>query len=363
MTVDRYAGFRDPGLADGVVRKLRSLEHSGHLSFMHVCGTHENSIARHGLRSLLPSWISVIAGPGCPVCVCPPTDIEMAVRLALDHDVIVVTFGDMMAVPGRTSLAEARSEGADIRVVMGAGAAVDLARRTPGRQVVMLAVGFETTACTTAAAILADPPQNFSVLLSHRILPPALEALVTVDDLQIDGFLMPGHVLTVVGTRVFDDLAQATRRPLIVAGFEPLDVLLGLLRLTQAATAGLALSGNAYPRAVRPEGNLKARAAMDRVFESIDAPWRGFGVIPSSGLGLRQEFRHLDAARRYGLTPDTSIPDELPGCRCGDVMIGRIDAAECTLFGRVCTPEEPRGPCMVSFEGTCRNRYMYQDGG
>ncbi len=361
MSADLLRGFRDARLASGVLDRLRALEPGEPMRLLHVCGTHENAIARHGLRSLLPPWMTVVAGPGCPVCVCPPTEIEMAVRLALDHGVIVATFGDMVPVPGRTSLAEARASGGDVRVVMGIADAVALARTAPDRQVAMMAVGFETTACTTAAALLDGPPDNFSVLLSHRRIPPALEALVLVDGLRVDGFLMPGHVLTVVGTRAFDDLARLLRRPMVVAGFEPLDVLLGLLRLAESVIAGRATSDNAYPRAVRPEGNRRALALMERAFEPVDATWRGLGTIAGSGFGLRPDLRPHDAARRFGLAPDVSLPDELPGCRCGDVMTGRVDPVECPLFGGDCVPESPRGPCMVTLEGTCRNRYMYQD--
>jgi len=329
---------------------------------MHVCGTHENAIARNGLRSLLPGAVEVIAGPGCPVCVCPPADIDLAARLALDHGAGVATVGDMMRVPGRVSLTEARTRGGDVRVVDGAAGAVRWAREEPEREVVLFAVGFETTACTTAAAVLAEPPPNLSFLLSHRLIPPALSALLTMDDLRIDGFLMPGHVLTVAGTEDYTPLAVASGRPMVVAGFEPVDVMLGLARLVELAGEGRGEVANAYPRAVRSGGNAKALAMMDRAFQAVDARWRGLGEIPGSGLALQPELSSLDACQRFGVEPDPDLPDSLPGCSCGDVMAGRLDPTECPLFGESCTPEAPRGPCMVSFEGTCRNRYQYREG-
>jgi len=353
--------FADPALLRGVARKLADTAGDRPLCFMHVCGTHENAIARFGLRSLLPHDVRVIAGPGCPVCVCPPGDIELAATLALEHGATLTTFGDMVPVPGRTSLATARARGGDVRVVAGAADAVALAREDPSRQVVFFAVGFETTACTTAAALLADPPENFSVLASHRVIPPALEALVARDDLQLDGFLLPGHVATVTGTDPYEALAARCGRPMVAAGFEPLDVMLGLAELVARATEGRAGVDNAYPRAVRAAGNPRAIEMMGRAFVPEDAAWRGLGVIPGSGLALHSGLAHHDAAARFGVAPDPDLPECLPGCICGDVMAGLAGPEDCTLFGRACTPDDPRGPCMVSFEGTCRNRYLYRD--
>ncbi len=353
--------YRDPVLVRELAERIHATASARPLRFMHVCGTHENAIARHGLRTLLPDGLEVIAGPGCPVCVCPPADIDLAVRLALDHGAGVATVGDMMRVPGRLSLTEARARGGDVRVVDGAAGAARWARAEPDRQVVLFAVGFETTACTTAAAVLADPPPNLSFLLSHRLIPPALDALLTMDDLRIDGFLMPGHVMTVTGIRDYEPLAASSGRPMVVAGFEPVDVMLGLAELARLARDGRGEVLNAYPRAVRTDGNPRALEMMDRVFVPVDARWRGLGEIPGSGLALRPDPAHRDACERFGVRPDPELPDSLPGCACGDVMAGRIDPLECVLFGEACTPERPRGPCMVSFEGTCRNRYQYRE--
>jgi hydrogenase expression/formation protein HypD len=345
----------------GLTRRLHAMDAGRPLTFMHVCGTHENAIGRFGLRSLLPPWLRVLAGPGCPVCVCPPAEIDAAVRLAMDHHVVLATFGDMVRVPGRISLAEARARGADVRVVRGVHEAVTLARAHPERQVVMLAVGFETTACTTAAAVLAGPPDNFSLISAHRLIPPALHALLGLEALRLDGFLLPGHATTVTGTADYETFAVASGLPAAVAGFEPVDILLALERLAALVTQGQVAVTNAYARAVRPAGNPAARQATATVFTPVDAPWRGLGVIGASGLALRAEHRRHDALARFGLTLDATLPECLPGCRCGQVMVGLVEPEDCPLFDAACTPAAPRGPCMVSAEGTCRSRYVYRE--
>jgi len=361
VTAGSLRAFRDPARMSGVVDQLHDLAGDRDFTFMHVCGTHENAIARHGLRRLLPPGVRVIAGPGCPVCVCPPTDIQQAVDLALHHGCVVCTFGDMVRVPGRLSLEQARARGGDVRVVLGAHEAVRIAHDEPDRQVVMLAVGFETTACTVAAAALADPPGNLTLLMAHRLVPPALDALLATDDLALHGFLMPGHVLTVTGLQPYEPFCARTGLPAVVAGFEPLDVLLGLGHLVRLAAQDRGETFNAYPRAVRADGNPAARAAMERAFQPVAARWRGLGTIEDSGLALREDLTHLDAATRFGVRPDPDLPDDLPGCRCGDVMLGRIEPAGCGLFGVACTPDAPRGPCMVSAEGTCRSRLLFPE--
>ncbi len=358
---DPLLHFRDPARLRALTQRLHDLASTRPLTYMHVCGTHENAIGRFGIRSLVPEWLRVIAGPGCPVCVCPPAEIDAAVRLATDHGVILATFGDMVRVPGRISLAEARARGADVRVVRGVQDAVNLADRHRDRQVVMFAVGFETTACTTAAAVLAGPPDNFTLLLAHRLIPPALYALLALPELALDGFLLPGHATTVTGTADYEAFATASKLPAAVAGFEPVDILLGLERLTTLAVHGRVEVSNAYPRAVRPEGNLRALRVTDDVFEPTDAPWRGLGVIPHSGLALRPPHRRLDALARFGLTLDSDLPDSLPGCECSRVMVGLTEPEDCPLFDKTCTPTTPRGGCMVSVEGTCHSRFIYRE--
>lgn len=358
---DPLAPFRDPERLRGLTQRLHSLESDRPLAFMHVCGTHENAIGRFGIRSLLPPWLRVIAGPGCPVCVCPPAEIDAAVRLATDHGVILATFGDMLRVPGRISLADARARGADVRVVRGVHEAVRLADEHPERQVAMLAVGFETTACTTAAAVLAGPPANFSLILAHRLIPPAMHALLGLPALRLDGFLLPGHATTVTGMADYEAFATASNLPASVAGFEPVDLLLGLERLATLAVHGQVEVANAYSRAVRSVGNLRAQQATADAFAPADAAWRGLGVIAGSGLALRAQYRDFDALERFGLTLDPDLPECLPGCQCGSVMVGLVEPQECPLFDKACTPTSPQGPCMVSQEGTCRSRYVYRE--
>lgn len=358
---DPLEPFRDPGRLRSLTHRLHGLDADRPLTFMHVCGTHENAIGRFGIRSLLPAWLRVIAGPGCPVCVCPPAEIDAAVRLATDHGVILTTFGDMVRVPGRISLAEARARGADVRVVRGVHEVATLAADHPERQVVMLAVGFETTACTTAAAVLAGPPDNFGLIGAHRLIPPALHALLGLQELRLDGFLLPGHATTVTGTADYEAFATASGLPAAVAGFEPVDILLAVERLATLAVHGQVAVANAYARAVRPEGNPCARQAIDEVFEPAAAAWRGLGVIPASGLALRAPYRKFDALTRFGVTLDPDLPDSLPGCACGRVMVGLTEPEACPLFDAACTPTSPRGPCMVSQEGTCRSRFVYRE--
>jgi len=284
------------------------------------------------------------------------------VAIAQRPDVIFTSFGDMMRVPGsRTDLLSVKAGGGDVRMVYSPLDAVKLAQRNPDKQVVFFAVGFETTACTTAAAVLADPPDNFSILTSHRLIPPALIALLKMPSLRTDGFLLPGHVLAVTGTADYEPIAAESGRPMAVAGFEPVDILLGLVRLCELALARDPTVDNSYPRVVRREGNLRALAITDQAFVAADATWRGLGVIPDSGLVLRDNLRQLDALQRFEILPDPDLPDSLPGCQCGQVMVGLTEPEACALFGTSCTPDSPRGPCMVSFEGTCRNRYLYQE--
>ena len=362
MNDSTFSVFRDPELARGVVRELGGLKSTEAVKLMHVCGTHENAIARYGLRDLMPPWLTVIAGPGCPVCICPASDIQMAVDLALEHGVCLTTFGDMFRVPARRSLADARSDGGDVRVVFSVMDAVNLARQEPNLQVVFFAVGFETTAVTTAAAALTDPPENFTLLVSHRLVPSALEALALTTELGVKGLLLPGHVTTVMGTEEYRVFPEKYGIPVTVGGFEPADVLLALLSLAHMALTGEARLENLYPRAVKAGGNVKARQALWTVFERCDAHWRGIGLVPGTGLALRSEFASLDAVTRYGLTPDLSLEELKPGCLCGEVMLGKSEPSACKLFATACTPEDPYGPCMVSMEGTCRNWFKYSVG-
>jgi len=345
--------FRDPALAKKVADHIRSLAPSYEIKFCHVCGTHEWTITHYGLRSLLPETIDVIAGPGCPVCVLPAAEIDEATSLAL-NGVTVVTFGDLLRVPGsESSLQEAKASGGDVRIVYGVGDAVKMAEKKPDRDFVFFAIGFETTAPSTAIEILNKPPSNLSFLVSHRLIPPAMELLLGVGDLHIDGFIAPGHVSTIIGMKPYEIFPKAYRMPTVVAGFEPLDVLFAISMLLQQIKDGEARLENEYKRSVTWEGNIRAQRLMEHVFSVVDGRWRGLGKLPSSALALREEFIAYDARKKYGVKIERSR-DLLPGCLCHLVMIGKIKPPECSLYMKACTPQAPKGACMVSIEGTCR---------
>lgn len=319
---------------------------------MHVCGSHEVTITKYGLRSLLPDWIEVISGPGCPVCVTAATEIGEAVELAR-RGTFITTFGDMFRVPGpKGSLAEAKTDGADVRIVYGAADAVEVARRNPGREVVHVAIGFETTAPTTAAEVLREPPKNFSLLTCHRLIPPAMGFLLASGETALDGFICPGHVSTIIGSRPYEPLSKRFRVPQVIAGFEPIDVLLGIWMLLKQLMEGRREVEIEYTRSVRRDGNALAQQKMAQVFRVVDKKWRGFPVIPSSALELKPEFERYDARKKHDIRA-MEAADFTKGCRCGEVLRGLIYPHECPLFGRVCTPEHPVGPCAVTTEGAC----------
>ncbi len=326
---------------------------------MEVCGTHTHAIGRGGLRSLLPENVELVSGPGCPVCVTAQRDIERMILLA-DLPVTVCTFGDMIRVPGlHSTLEQRRSAGADVRVVYSPLNALTLAMDNPDRDVAFLSVGFETTTPGVAAVLLqarALELKNFSVYTANKLVVPAMEAVLAGGSL-LDGFLTPGHVSVILGIEAYENLAQQYRIPCVAAGFDPLDVIEAVAQLLDCLVENRCGSFVQYTRAVRPGGNARAREVMFSVFEPCDAEWRGLGTIPGSGLGLRAGFEAFDAAKRYAL-PEVDAPDP-PGCRCGEVLKGYIQAPQCPLFGKVCTPRHPLGPCMVSSEGACAARYKY----
>jgi hydrogenase expression/formation protein HypD len=353
--------YRDPVVTRELAARIRDLSQKP-VRFMELCGTHTMALARHGLHQMLPETVEMISGPGCPVCVTATEEIDRAVKLARTEGVTVATFGDLVRVPGSgNSLAVERAAGASVAVVYSPLDAVALAQKEPDRQVVFLGIGFETTAPTVAAAILMADEQclkNFHVLSMHKLLPPALAALLGGPDLALSGFLCPGHVTTVIGISCYEPVAATHGFPCVVTGFEPADVLGGILMLVKQVEEGRSQVEIQYTRAVSPQGNPQAVALMERVFEPCDAPWRGLGPIPLSGLAIREEFGHLDASRRF----DTQVPPatDHPGCRCGDVLRGLMKPPECKLFDTVCTPSAPLGPCMVSAEGTCAAWYKYR---
>ena len=350
--------LRDPARAERLAHALRRFAPEKPVKIVHVCGTHEAAIAEHGLRSLLPEGVEVYEGPGCPVCVTSTADINLAVALALEEGAIVCTFGDMLRVPGtELTLEEARAQGADVRVVLSAADAVRVARENPRQEVVFFAVGFETTAPGTAAVLLDGPPGNFSVLCSHKLIPPALEALLR-ENTEVDGFLAPGHVSTIIGADAYRELAERFHVPVVVGGFEPLDVLFAIALILRQLAEDRAEVDNAYPRAVRPEGNVRAKRIMGEVFRVVDAVWRGIGAIPASGLELGAEFTRYNAREKFGLETGTG-DEEPPGCRCPDIIMAKAVPTDCPLFGAACTPLSPVGPCMVGVEGACSIWYRY----
>lgn len=345
--------FRDPALAKRVAKHIKNVAPPSPVKFCHVCGTHEWTITHHGLRSLLPENVEVIAGPGCPVCVVPAAKIDETIELAL-NGVTVTTYGDLLRVPGsEKSLQDARADGGDVRVVYGVHDAVQMAKKEPRREFVFFAVGFETTAPSTAVEALNKPPENFSFLVAHRLIPPAMELLMGIEDLQINGWIAPGHVSTIIGLEPYRIFPERYRMPTVVAGFEPLDVLFAISMLLQQLKDDEARLENEYKRVVEREGNVRAQELMEKVFRVVDGGWRGLGRLPNSALALREEFQKYDAHERFGVEIKQSR-DLLPGCKCHLVIVGKIRPPECPLFMKACTPDRPRGPCMVSSEGTCR---------
>jgi len=345
--------FRDPTLAKKVAEQIRKIAPSHLVKFCHVCGTHEWTITHHGLRAILPKTVDVIAGPGCPVCILPAAEIDEAIQLA-SRGVTVTIFGDVIRVPGsESSLQEAKASGADVRIVYSPADAVKMANKEPKKEFVFFAIGFETTAPSTAIEILDKPSKNLSFLVSHRIIPPAMELLLEVEGLQIDGFVAPGHVSTIIGLKAYEMFPKAYNMPTVVAGFEPLDVLFAVSMLLKQMQDNKARLENEYTRAVTWEGNIKAQKLLKQVFDVVDGGWRGIGKIPSSALVLKEEYVEYDARKKYNLKIEHSR-DLTPGCKCHLVMIGKIRPTECPLFMKTCTPQAPKGACMVSIEGTCK---------
>lgn len=356
--------FRDPETAQAVAKAVAARS-TRPVRLMEFCGGHTHAILRFGIPDLLPPTVELLSGPGCPVCVTSAADLSRALAMASLPGVILTTFGDMMRVPadGGRSLARAKAEGADIRIVYSPLDALEVARQNPGRPVVFLGVGFETTAPMVASAVLAAEAEgipNFYVLSTHKLTPPAMRAILDAGEVRLSGIIGPGHVTTVIGLRAWEFLPEEYGVPCAVAGFEPLDILRAVLALVEMAEDGRPGVANAYPRSVRPEGNVAALAAMEQVFEVADAEWRGLGVLPASGLRVRETYAHRDAARVFPL--EVPAAREPPGCRCGDVLRGVMRPPECPLFARVCTPQNPVGPCMVSAEGACAAYYQYGRG-
>ena len=331
---------------------------------MEVCGTHTMAIAKSGIKSMLPEKVKLLSGPGCPVCVTPPQVIDAVLELAMDPEITIATYGDMVRVPGSRpgdSLQRRRALGAKLLVVYSPVDAVEYARENPDREVVFLGVGFETTAPGTAAAVLTakeEKVKNFSVLSMLKTVEPALRALMKTEDFKVQGFLCPGHVGTVIGEKGFAFLPEEYQMPAVIAGFEPEDILLSVYLLLRQIAEGRPRVENQYKRAVSPKGNVLAQNMIGRCLEPRADLWRGLGRIENSGLGFRAEFSDFDAEKKFSIRYGEETGPS--ACRCGDVICGRISPSRCPMFGKRCTPEDPVGPCMVSSEGACAAAYKYQ---
>ncbi|MDR0524052.1 MAG: hydrogenase formation protein HypD [Candidatus Methanoplasma sp.] len=351
--------YRDEGTARKIVSGIRDMGIES--KFMHVCGTHQDTIVRFGLEEMLAdAGVEICQGPGCPVCVTTSREIADAVTLARSG-VAVAAFGDMMRVPTTIgSLFDAKAEGADVRIVYSIEDAVEMARGMSS-PLVFVAVGFETTAPSTCVPLRSKLPENFSIYSCHRICPPALKAIFDMGETRVDGFIMPGHVAVVTGLGMFRPFSSEHRMPQVVAGFEPLDVLMAAYMLTKQRAEGRAEVENEYSRLVRDEGNPVARRLMEETFVPVDREWRGFPSIPRSALALRPEFAAHDATAVHEdiLSGAPEVEAEAAGCRCGEVLRGLIRSEECPMFGGSCRPSSPRGPCMVSDEGSCSIAYRF----
>ncbi len=361
MEIPGIEDLRNKEFTQRIIKKINVLTNSikKKVKIMHVCGTHEHTISKYGLRSLLPKQLEIISGPGCPVCVCPAADIDKAIELSKRKDVIITTFGDMIRVPAtKISLAEVKAKGADVRIVYGPNDAVKIAKENPRKEVVFFAIGFETTAPLTAFEIQNDPPSNFSVICAHKQIPAALELLIGIDKLSIDGFISPGHVSAIIGLDPFKIFSDAYHIPNVVTGFEPNDVLLAILMLLQQINDRKHETLNEYSRVVKPEGNQIAQKVISDVFESVSSPWRGIGRVMDGGFAIRKRFETHNADNKFEVKLEKT-QDIPPGCSCHLVMTGKLYPYECALFRKKCTPINPVGPCMVSYEGTCSIYYKY----
>lgn len=357
--------FRDPAMASALARAIaEAAQPDRSYRFMEFCGGHTHALARYGVLDLLPPQVQMIHGPGCPVCVLPIGRIDMAIALAQRPGLILASYGDTLRVPASKglSLMKARALGADVRVVYAVDDALQLARQHPEREVVFFAIGFETTTPATAVAIQIaqrEGLRNFSVLCNHVLTPAAMHAILDQPEpVALDGLVGPAHVSTIIGSQPYEVFAERHHLPVVVAGFEPLDVMQANLMLIRQVNEGRAQVENQFTRAVRREGNLKAMRLVEEVFTvREDFDWRGLGAIPHSALALRAAFASLDAERRFDLTP-LSVPDH-PKCECGPILRGHKRPQDCVLFGNVCTPDQPVGACMVSSEGACAAHYQY----
>ena len=367
--------YKDPALVARLQGRIAELadDIGRPVKLMHICGTHEHEMGRYALRDLLPASVSVLAGPGCPVCVCDNEYINMAIGLSLQPDTILTSFGDMLAVPGsiplegerrgdvRMSLLDARARGGEVRAVYSVFDAKRIAEQNPDKQVVFFSVGFETTVVAVAAMLKRGVPDNLSIIEANYYTPPATQLLPDLEGFDIEGFILPGHAVTITGLRVYEGLPE---RGIACAsgGFEPVDVLASIASLLEQVKDGEPSVANPYQRLVKYDGNERAKRELLEVFELAPIRWRGIAEIPASGYKLRAPYWHASAARRFEGQLDSIAlkgAEHPQGCRCAEVTLGQIRPHECSVFGTRCTPDSPYGPCMVSHEGTCRAWYTY----
>jgi len=350
--------------ASGIVKDITALSKQlkKPIKIMEVCGTHTQVISQFGLRKLLPENVSLISGPGCPVCVTPASYIEQAIALA-GKGFHILTFGDLLRVPSQTSsLEKKKAEGFQIDVVYSPLDAVKIAKDDPRKEFIFLAVGFETTIPSVASTIMTaekENVKNFKILCAHKIIPPPLKILAGDPDLEIDGFICPGHVSVIIGSKSYNFLPKEFRRGSVVTGFKPVDILLSVRELVRQSVENHPCNVNFYKRAVKEEGNVEAQKLIGRTFDVEDAQWRGLGTIPLSGLRLKRKYERFDASL---IDVEFDFPKEPKGCRCGDVLKGMISPGQCPLMARTCNPENPVGACMVSSEGSCAAYYKYERG-
>lgn len=361
MNIEQLKGFEDPKTCQKLIQVIqKNLKHE--LRFMEVCGTHTVAIFQSGLRTLFPKKITHLSGPGCPVCVTHSGEIAAFLNLALTPKIRIATFGDMLKVPGPggETLKTAKAKGAKVNICYSPFDALNLAQKHPKEEIVFLGVGFETTAPAVAATILQARElgiKNFSVFSCHKLVPPALGHLLQGGEVKVQAFLLPGHVSAIIGVLPYTFLAAEYQIPTVIAGFEPVDILLALAELSNQIRQGKPRVRNLYTRVVKKEGNRKAQQIMNQVFIRTNSKWRGLGSIPASGLELNPELAAFDAKKRFDVLPQ-DVP-EPPGCKCGQVLQGKIAPPQCPLFAKACTPASPVGPCMVSTEGSCAAHFKY----
>jgi hydrogenase expression/formation protein HypD len=353
--------YRSPELVDALLKEIQQIA-KGNWNIMEVCGGQTHGLVKNGILNMLPKNIQMIHGPGCPVCVTPVNLIDKAVHLAMEHNVILCSYGDMIRVPGSVmSLLEAKSKGGDVRILYSPLEAVKIAKENPGREVVFFAVGFETTAPANALSVIhaqMDQVKNYSILTSHVLAPPAMEAILSDPECMVHAFLGPGHVCAIMGINQYYPIAEKYKVPVVVTGFEPVDLLEGILMAVKQLENSEYKLENQYTRVVETEGNKSAIAIIDKIFEVTDREWRGIGNIPHSGYAVKEEYSAFDADKKFNI--DIADAHEDPTCMSGDVMKGKIKPHQCPNFGAKCTPVKPLGAPMVSSEGACAAYYHFQ---